>query len=153
MFFIYTMNKIEFKILNKIMDRKGIESAYLFGSRVQGKITHFSDYDFGIFFDSRILKKSQEKIRKEIFLELSRFYETDAIHLIDINKISDPALRYNIIILGRCIYAKDFTNKLIMEIKTRKEYEDTKYLRRTGLHLQNQRIRSGEFGTIYNSIE
>ncbi|KKQ55656.1 MAG: polymerase beta domain protein region protein [Parcubacteria group bacterium GW2011_GWA2_38_13] len=146
------MNKSEYKILNKIMDRKGVESAYLFGSRVHGKITHFSDYDFGIFFDVHIPKRSQEKIRKEIFLELSRLYQTDEIHFININGISDPALRYNIIILGRCMYAKDFTKKLIMEIKTRKEYEDTKYLRQTGLYLQNQRIRSGAFGTRYNAM-
>lgn len=146
----YKKRQVSLKFLSKIPKRmlrkSGVAAVYVFGSRVDGRPTPLSDYDFGVFFNFSLNKKRRSKIRQEIFLNLCKVLKTDRIDILSLNDIFDPVLAYNVVVRGKNIYTKDIVQKIIYEIKIRKIYEDTAHLRRVGFYFQNERIKSGAFG-------
>jgi predicted nucleotidyltransferase len=73
----------------------------LFGSRAKGYCTNNSDWDFAF------LKKNITNYeRKKLLIELIDILKTDKIDLIDLNKIDNIVLKYEIFNNGICIYEK-----------------------------------------------
>ena len=134
--------------LNKIFENNGVILAYIFGSAAKGKEGALSDLDIAIFFRSDI--SANEQFQKELDLagEIGRLMEFERVDVINLNRIDNPLLLYNIILEGRAIFVKDQHLKTAFERRTLREYEDTAYLRAVSSKIMRRQIKEGSFGAI-----
>ena len=77
---------------------------------------------------------------------MGRFFETDKIDLVNLERASNPVLKHNIVFLGKVIFASDFKKSFEFQRKTLREYEDTKHLRNTQSVIMRKHIQEGTFG-------
>lgn len=133
------MRKIKFskRQLNQFK-KMGIETIYLFGSRVQSYIHPLSDFDFGIVFSNpeKYREKTLDVYSKlyEIFSEVlpkkylhQRFklreHEFDIVFL----QFAPINLQFSAIRNGRVLYEKDREKRLSYEEDIIKKNADLKY--------------------------
>jgi len=99
-----------------------IKMVYLFGSRVVGKESPLSDYDFAVYLDTGDKKRMYE-IKFELFDRISRMLKTDRIDIVILNLTESPELKYQIIKEGKLIFQIE-PFKIIVEPNILNEYFD-----------------------------
>lgn len=99
-----------------------VKLAYLFGSRVTGKIGPLSDYDFAVYLDERDAAKRFD-IRLKLMSDISMAIKTDDVDLVVLNDLDEPELKYNIISEGILLLEKE-PFKVLIEPRILNEYFD-----------------------------
>lgn len=116
----------DFKELRKILIKKPVELAFLFGFRIQGNLTKFSDYDIAILISETYYQqnlnnfKTLFKLKLDFLEELFNFVHSEDVDLVILNE-APPHLKYKIIQRGQIIYYNNlntyyrFKAKIILE--------------------------------------
>lgn len=133
------MEKIKFtKKQIEEFNKMGIETIYLFGSRVKGKTGPLSDFDFGIIFKSpeKYKDKTIEVYYKlyDIFTDVlpknylrkrfeMRAHEFDIVFL----QFAPISLQFEAISNGKVIYEKSAKRRFAYQEYVMKRYADLQY--------------------------
>jgi len=116
-------NMKESKKLNSIFRKyPEIKLVYFFGSRAAGREFALSDYDFGIYLDTKD-KARMSEIKIDLIVKISRLLKTDTIDVVILNLIDNPDLKYLIVKEGSLIYEKE-PFKVLVEPRIFNEYFD-----------------------------
>lgn len=102
-----------------------IEMAFLFGSRAQGFPREDSDIDIGVVFNNDALSdKSIFLDITDISLRLLKLTNFD-VNIIPIYMdFRKPLLYYNIIVLGKLLYVKDYNKYIVIKNEAIFQMED-----------------------------
>jgi predicted nucleotidyltransferase len=105
---------------------RNAELVYLFGSFAKSTYTNFSDIDLAFLFNSKFGKHKLFEIRLNLIGALQRIIKKD-IDLAILN-FAPPLLKFEAI-NGILLYEKSRKIRVDFEVKTIREYLDTKYIR------------------------
>lgn len=105
-------------------DKQQILIAFLFGSAVSGHMTEESDVDIGVLFSHKPQPQEVLNIKEEICRTIGR--EIDLVVLND----SSPVIRMQVLKNGELIKSKSDTIYNDFFVKTIKEYDDLKRIRK-----------------------
>lgn len=146
------MNKILIQKLNKILGKNQVILAYLFGSAAEEKLTPLSDVDIAILFSEKVKEKDHFDKELNLASEIGSLFKIDKVDVINLKTIRDPLLKHNAVFKGKTIFVKNKKLKFKIEKQIMKEYEDTKYLRKTAYKIMEKQIKKGTFGKPIISI-
>jgi predicted nucleotidyltransferase len=122
--------KKEHQIIKDVLLKDGqIEFAYLFGSRVTGRIAAGSDWDIAIFY--RDDRKFSRWDRFYLEGDLSRVLGAE-VQITILNDVSSPLFFFEIISKGELLIDRNPELRLIFETKRAAAYHDWQ-------HFQNRR--------------
>lgn len=123
--------KEELNNIVAILRKNGAVLGCLFGSYGRGTAGSLSDIDIGVAFPKNLPLEKQEKNVEMIRSEMEKIYGRDKVDIENIPLIRNPLLRY-IVTLGQSlkIFCDDDSMFNNLADKARREYEDTKSLRR-----------------------
>lgn len=113
--------------LNKICQKYPINTLYLFGSRVTGKISKFSDWDFAAQLKDTVKPSKFFDYKIKLNSELMRLLHLDVgeLDLVILNREEIPLLlKYNIIKEGEIIYCRNQDQRQDLEFETMRDYLD-----------------------------
>ena len=148
------MDKSSKNKIAKIMERHGVVAGYLFGSAVNGKMGPHSDIDVAVLFDENVISSDRQFDEMlEISAEISEVCGVQNTDVINLNKVTDPLIRYESVILGERIFTNDISKETSLAYHVLREYEDTRHLRNTAYALLKERIKSGAFGRPYAKVK
>ena len=113
--------------LNAVYERYSdkIICMYLFGSINSGRATALSDIDIAILFDRMLNNEEMEFYRNKILEDLSHYFKTEEIDLINLNR-APLSVQYGVIKNKSNMYCKDFSKAADYENKTVLKYLDFK---------------------------
>lgn len=113
--------------INKILKKyPSVKLVYFFGSKATGNDGPLSDFDFAIYIDGP-LKNNFQKIKLNLFSDLSLLLETDGIDIVVLNQSQNSELKYSVIKDGKLIYEKE-PYRVLIEPKIMNEYFDFRYM-------------------------
>lgn len=135
------------KQLNKIFEENGVVLAYIFGSAAKGKESGLSDLDVAVFFGGDAALNEQNQKELGLSAEIGKLMEINRVDVVNLNKVDNPLLLYNIVLEGKAIFTKDQRLKASLERRALREYEDTAYLRNVSSRIMRRQIKEGAFGT------
>ena len=99
-----------------------IKLVYFFGSRARQENSKLSDYDFGVYLDTKD-KARMSEIKIDLIVKIGRMLKTDYIDVVILNLIDNPDIKYFIVKEGLLIYEKE-PFKVIVEPRIFNEYFD-----------------------------
>lgn len=110
----------------------GAVIGYLFGSYARGTAGPLSDVDIAVAFPHEMSLVLQEDNVENIRNDLEKIFDRDKVDVVNIEVMKNPLLRY-IAALGEgvTLFADDVNLKNKIAIRALRDFEDTKYLRRT----------------------
>ena len=82
-----------------------IKLVYFFGSRARQENSKLSDYDFGVYLDTKD-KARMSEIKIDLIVKISRLLKTDYIDVVILNLTDNPDIKYLIVKEGILIYEK-----------------------------------------------
>mgnify|MGYP001585612594 CR=1 FL=1 len=143
------MKNLDTKLIEPILEKHQVVLAYLFGSAARGTMGMHSDIDIGVVFDDRMIPREKQFDEKlAIASEIEQKFKVRNADVINLNQQKNPVLRYEIVLEGKPIFAKDYSAQARLTRSVLREYEDTKYLRETAYQILREQIRSGQFGRV-----
>ena len=94
--------------LQKILKKAPIELGFLYGSRIQGNITKFSDYDLAVLINEKFYaqnndSKTKLEMKLNLLGELFEFFSSENVDLLILNE-APINLKYKVIQKGKLIY-------------------------------------------------
>ncbi len=107
-----------------------VSFAYLFGSRVSGKVSEMSDWDIAIYIRDELLEKNPIWQKFKIENEISVILKTDSVETIVLNSLDNPLLGFEIISKGMLILNKDEESRIVFEGRVLGRYQDWEYFMR-----------------------
>ncbi|MDE2040832.1 MAG: nucleotidyltransferase domain-containing protein [Patescibacteria group bacterium] len=114
-----------------IMRQNGAVVGYLFGSYARGTAGPLSDIDVGVIFPEDTDKKSGEDRVEKIRAGLEEMFGRDKADVVNVPTAKNPLLRYMITFGdGNLLFSLDDTLKNTAAYYSRRDFEDTKHLRR-----------------------
>lgn len=96
-----------------------ISLAYLFGSRVSGRVGKLSDFDIAVLLREGFTSDFKYKLASEI----GRLLNAARVDLVILNE-APIELRYNVIATGKLIYERDRAERVEFETTTLSRYFD-----------------------------
>jgi predicted nucleotidyltransferase len=105
-------------------DKEDILLAFIFGSAVSGRLTGQSDVDIAVLFNEKPDISAVLKIKNEAADATGR--EIDLVILND----ASPVIRMQVLRNGKLIKSADTVIYSNFFVKTMKEYDDLKYIRK-----------------------
>ena len=99
-----------------------IKLVYFFGSRARQENSKLSDYDFGVYLDTKD-KARMSEIKIDLIVKIGRMLKTDYIDVVILNLTDNPDIKYFIVKEGLLIYEKE-PFKVIVEPRIFNEYFD-----------------------------
>lgn len=110
----------------------GAVIGYLFGSYARGTAGPLSDVDIAVAFPHEMPLMLQEDNVENIRNDLEKIFDRDKIDVVNIEVVKNPLLRY-IVALGEgvTLFVDDVNLKNKIAMRALRDFEDTKYLRRT----------------------
>lgn len=99
-----------------------IKLVYLFGSRARQEHGKLSDYDFGVYLDTKD-KTRMFEIKIDMIVKIGRLLKIDDIDVVILNLSDNPDIKYLIVTEGLLIYEKE-PFKVIVEPQILNEYFD-----------------------------
>lgn len=115
--------------LNGVLRENGVQVAYLFGSQADGTAGPISDIDIGVLLADSLSSREFFSRRLRLISDLIALFHADHVDVIILNQ-APPAIRFNVIKLGRIIHNEDEARRVRFEAKTMNEFFDTEPLRR-----------------------
>lgn len=134
------------KKIAEILARHGAVLSYLFGSAARGTMGPHSDIDVAVFFDNSLTSDEQEKLKESIRDEIVNNFKVPFADVINLNKQTNPVLRYDAVLEGEAIFVKDIALKAQLARAVLREFENTRHLRETSYRILHEQIKSGQFG-------
>jgi predicted nucleotidyltransferase len=113
------------KQLSKILKKKKVILAYLFGSQAKGKTGPLSDIDIAISFDESVQANKRFDLRLETMGQLMDLFKTDEIDLVVLND-APSLLSHRILKEGILIFSDNDKKRLEFEVKAILKYLDWK---------------------------
>jgi predicted nucleotidyltransferase len=111
-------------------DHRGVELAYLFGSRATGRgARRRPDIDVGVLFSRTRRSQGLEIAVTRVRLALEEAFPGDEVDLLVLND-AGPILRHEVIACGFPVYARSLTRRIDVESRWLDEYCDLEPLRR-----------------------
>ncbi len=107
------------ELVEMVKKEQKIILAYLFGSRVQGKVGELSDYDIAVLTDREVAGD----FRYRFSSRLCRALNTSKVDLIILNS-APIELAYNVISTGKLIYQRSAYERVEFEANTLSRYFD-----------------------------
>ena len=109
--------------------RPEIKAGYLFGSRASGRENNRSDIDIAILKDGAVDNASHPYgYPANVLTELFKLLRTDQVDLAILNS-APPLLRHRVLRFGKLIYCTDETARVRFQVKTMRDYCDSRRLR------------------------
>jgi len=109
-----------------------VKLVYVFGSSATGTRGSMSDYDFGVYIDSRDSRQSHE-IKFDLLDKIGRALATNAIDIVLLNMVKAPEIKYEIIKEGVIIFERDDYRVLIEPAVLNEYFDFRQILRRHNL--------------------
>ncbi len=115
--------------LRKIFVKKPISLAFLFGSRIQGNVNKFSDYDIAILIEEDFYQKNNINppiifsLKMDLLDELFRFFKSENVDLIILNE-APIFLQYKIIRYSKLIFSPDLNSLYRFKAQVVSEFLD-----------------------------
>jgi len=115
--------------LRKVFVKKPISLAFLFGSRIQGNVNNFSDYDIAILIEENFYQKNNINpptilnLKMDLLDELFRFFKSENVDLIILNE-APIFLQYKIIRYGKLIFSPDLSSLYRFKAQVVSEFLD-----------------------------
>lgn len=134
----------DFSLLKNIFRKYPIVNVYIFGSRSTGKITKFSDYDFGAQVETDLSLEDIFKLKINLSTELSKTLKENVDIVIINDKKTPTLLKFNIIKDGQLIYYKSKREKVELEISIMREWRDWQYYEELWSSIYNQKVAKGQ---------
>lgn len=103
-----------------------VKLVYLFGSRVSGRVSPGSDYDFAVYLDTKD-KTRMHEIRLELYAQIGHLLGDDRLDIVILNLIESPELKYAIITGGKLLFERE-PFRLLVEPRILNEYFDFREL-------------------------
>ncbi len=119
----FTVETVKEKLQSLFEKNKNIKFAIVFGSVAREDAFRFSDIDLAIY-----LEDYDGDIYKELSLEveIAKLLRTDNFDLVILND-APPALKYEIAVEGKVIFARDMTDYYFFYSLALREYFDFRY--------------------------
>lgn len=104
---------------------EAVRVAYLFGSRAAGRPRPESDLDLAVRFDAGLDGRGRELARREVVARLTDALgplgeKTDVVDL----DLADSAVGFRAIRDGRCVLARDRAERVLLEARVARRYDD-----------------------------
>ncbi len=105
----------------------------MFGSRVEDKSSHRSDWDIAIYLN-QYPSENNPWIRFYIQSELSLLLKTDNVDIVILNTLEEPSFTFEIISKGIILVDKEPSKRIIYEAKSLNRYFDWQYFLKRHIH-------------------
>lgn len=104
---------------------EAVRVAYLFGSRAAGRARPQSDLDLAVRFDAGLDGRGRELARRAVVARLTDALgalgeKTDVVDL----DLADSAVGFRAIRDGRCVLARDRAERVLLEARVARRYDD-----------------------------
>lgn len=132
--------------LAPIFKKRQVALAYLFGSRVHGRVTPLSDVDVAVAFADAVPKSKQFDLELSLMADIGRVFEVERVDIVNLKRVKEPLIKHRAVFYGRPLFVTDETRRFELERIIRREYEDTKHLRETQYAIMRQQLAQGIFG-------
>jgi len=109
--------------VRRVLKRRPVEFAYLFGSRARGRARASSDVDLAAFLSPRLTPRRRERERLLLLGELCSALRRDAVDLVILND-APPLLAFRVTATGRTIYSRDELCRIRFEARAMAMYYD-----------------------------
>ncbi len=114
--------------IEEITEKYNINTLYIFGSQVTGKIHKNSDYDFAVQFNDKVKETKYFDLKLKIMSEIMRLVKSDKVDLVVLNeKNASLSLKHRIIKDGKILFVGDDIKRSRMETKIMSFYLDRQY--------------------------
>lgn len=129
------MKEIE-RVARRLSGDPRVDAVYLFGSQASGEADDRSDVDLAVLLREGISLAEELRLRAVAVDELHR----DDIDFVILND-APPLLRYEVVMGGRRLFARDDESADEFEYRAVLRYLDTEYLRRMQHELRREALR------------
>lgn len=123
------MKTYELKGIKKKLQKIGVQTVYIFGSRARRQEGPLSDYDFGILLHQKLKSKKYFDIKLALIGLFSKKFKTNQIDIVILNEAS-PLIAMSVIKEGKILFETDknyrvaFENYIMMTYYDRLPYEE-----------------------------
>lgn len=132
--------------INRILKKRRVSVAFVFGSYAQNKVTPLSDFDIAVFFDKKVSAAKYFNEELAIAGEIGRLLKINRVDVVNLNKVTSPLLRFNSIIRGKIILSENNSARQYLQKRALMEYEDTHHLRSILASSLKKQAEAGIFG-------
>ena len=126
--------------IKKILNKYEVVLGYIFGSHARGTAGSLSDIDVAVALPFGLSDEEQAEKIGNIRGEIQQAFKTDYVDVINLMQNENSALRHDIIFGGKAVLNKDQNLKTFLELKTVKDFEDTRYLRDMQFRILKEKI-------------
>lgn len=134
----------DFSLLKRVFKKYPILNVYVFGSRATGKITRFSDYDFGVQIIQGLSSEDIFELKINLGSDLTKILKKRVDIVIMNDKKTPILLNFNIIKDGHLIYSKSRKEKVALEISIMREWRDWQYYEELWSNIYNKKVAEGK---------
>jgi uncharacterized protein len=124
------------RVARRLSGDPRVDAVYLFGSQASGEADERSDVDLAVLLREGISLAEELRLRAVAVEELHR----DDIDFVILND-APPLLRYEVVMGGRRLFARDDEAAEEFEYRAVLRYLDTEYLRRMQHELRREALR------------
>jgi predicted nucleotidyltransferase len=124
------------RVARRLSGDPRVDAVYLFGSQASGEADDRSDVDLAVLLREGISLAEELRLRAVAVDELHR----DDIDFVILND-APPLLRYEVVMGGRRLFARDDESADEFEYRAVLRYLDTEYLRRMQHELRREALR------------
>lgn len=111
----------------EIIRCQSVSLFYLFGSQASGATSPLSDVDCAVLFARSVPVETYGDRQIRLIGDISRRLRRDDIDLVVLNT-ADPVVGFNVL-AGELLFIESDEERINFEVKTRREYFDTKRIR------------------------
>jgi predicted nucleotidyltransferase len=113
--------------LGEVFSKHGLVAAWLFGSRARQTAGPLSDFDVAVLPGPVTAAGDRLTLRLDLLGELGRIFETDRVDVVLADE-APPLLGHRILRDGELLYCSDTVGRIRFEVRTLREYFDTRPL-------------------------
>lgn len=124
------------RVARRLSEDSRVEAVYLFGSQASGEADDRSDVDLAVLLAEGVSLADELRLRAAAVDELHR----DDIDFVVLND-APPLLRYEVVMGGRRLFARDDASAEDFEYRAVLRYLDTEYLRRMQHEYRREALR------------
>lgn len=132
--------------LSPIFKKRRVALAYLFGSRVHGRVTPLSDVDVAVVFLDTVAKDRQFDLELSLMADIGGVFGVDRVDIVNLETCRSPLLKHRAVFYGKPLYSTDEPQRFKVEHRIMRAYEDTEHIRQTQYEIMRQHLKNKTFG-------
>jgi predicted nucleotidyltransferase len=115
--------------IERILQKRCVRLAYVFGSYSHGIPGPLSDFDIAVIFGEGVREEDYLDYELKLAGDIGRIVEQNRVDVVNLVTEHSPLLKHRAVFYGVPILVLDEKFRFDIEKKIRQEYEDTEHLR------------------------